>query len=160
GAGQRLLQHGTRAVPRRHEHRPGREERRVGERVPFLLGERRLVGHRDPRYFPSSISMASTTAGSSGVTDGANRATISPSREMRNFSKFQSTSGSGFGSRPCSRRRSRIASLPGATGNPSVSAPYSGCWSSPTTLIFDITGNVTEYCEVQNSAISASLPGS
>jgi hypothetical protein len=40
----------------------------------------------------SSSSMAETRRGSSAVTSGANRATTSPLRLSRNFSKFHSTS--------------------------------------------------------------------
>ena len=54
----------------------------------------------DRCYFASSASMAATSDGSSGPTAGANRATTVPSLPMRNFSKFQSTSGSSVGVMP------------------------------------------------------------
>jgi len=43
-------------------------------------------------HLASSPSMAKTRRGSSAVTSGANRATTSPLRLSRNFSKFHSTS--------------------------------------------------------------------
>jgi hypothetical protein len=43
-------------------------------------------------HLASSPSMAETRRGSSAVTSGANRATTSPLRLSRNFSKFHSTS--------------------------------------------------------------------
>ena len=41
--------------------------------------------------------MALMTMSASGATSGAKRATIAPSRPIRNFSKFQVTSGAGLG---------------------------------------------------------------
>jgi hypothetical protein len=48
----------------------------------------------------SSASIAWSRRGSSAVTSGAKRPTTRPSRLIRNFSKFQSTSGPGLGSMP------------------------------------------------------------
>src|SRR4051794_17174094 len=51
-------------------------------------------------------SIAATSAGSSGLVLGANRAATSPLRLTRNFSKFQSNSGAAFGEMPYLRRSS------------------------------------------------------
>jgi hypothetical protein len=48
----------------------------------------------------SSRSIALTIVSSVGAMSGEKRATTSPSRPIRNFSKFHSTSGSGFGVMP------------------------------------------------------------
>ena len=48
----------------------------------------------------SSRSIAEVTRSSSGVTSGEKRATTAPSRDNRNFSKFQRTSGSSVVGRP------------------------------------------------------------
>ena len=52
------------------------------------------------QFLASSFSSALTSAGSSGVVLGENRAVTFPVRSMMNFSKFQRISGSAFGSMP------------------------------------------------------------
>ncbi len=50
--------------------------------------------------YASAASIAARRRGSSAVTSGAKRARTWPSRPTRNFSKFHSTPGAGFGSMP------------------------------------------------------------
>ena len=57
-----------------------------------------------PGYLANSASIRSVNFASSGSTSGAKRATGLPERSTRNFSKFHSTSGSGFGVTPNSIR--------------------------------------------------------
>jgi len=50
--------------------------------MPAIFSER-------PRYFAANaFSIADVTSGESGVTFGSNRATICPSRPIKNFVKF------------------------------------------------------------------------
>src|SRR5262245_47119275 len=68
---------------------------------------------------------------------------ISPSRPMRNFSKFQ-----------------RISPVCPSLSDVSWSCSYSACLSSPFTSIFSESGNCTPYVVLQNVLISSAVPGS
>src|SRR5579863_8054290 len=61
-----------------------------------------ITGNSPPvsQLAASSVSMAEMRAGSEGLVSGEKRATTSPDRLRRNFSKFQSSSGSGLGDMP------------------------------------------------------------
>src|SRR3954470_15435302 len=87
-----------------------------------------LVGSAD-----SAFSTAPVSCGESGVVLLAKRAMTLPLRSTRNLAKFHSTS--------------PAKSSPAL---PSVRNLYSGCLSSPFTLIFDIIGKVTLYLALQN----------
>src|SRR5690606_22977101 len=108
----------------------------------------------------SSASMASSRRGSSAVTSGEKRATTSPWRLTRNFSKFHSTSFGSAGWIPKPFRRSSKGPSPIAVGGAAVSSAYIGCWSSTRTEHFEYSGNCTLYSVEHKLLISSSLPGS
>ena len=85
---------GRRADGRRSERR--RDTRRPGGAPASRTGSAVLA---------SSASMAATIIGSSGTTSGSKRATTSPLRPTRNFSKFQRISGLVLGGRCRAARR-------------------------------------------------------
>jgi hypothetical protein len=80
-------------------HRLARTSPPVAAQMPaWSPGHGKAVETGGSRYPAcSSRSMAAVICSSSGVMSGAKRSTTSPRAETRNFSKFQSTSGSSVG---------------------------------------------------------------
>ena len=113
-------------------------------------------------YFANSATMFASK--SFGSATGAKRWIVLPSRETRNFVKFQSISLSFLYVLliPLSMRCVALALTPLYSSVGACALRYSntGLAFAPLTSLFAMSGKVTPWFRRQNSSICSSLPGS